>query len=80
YIPMEDMVDLAKERERLREEEGKLLSDLAHSDKTLGNPGFTDRAPAAVVQTERDKRADIENRLKATRERLAALGEAAAAK
>ncbi|NLF20379.1 MAG: valine--tRNA ligase [Clostridiaceae bacterium] len=80
YIPMEDMVDLAKERERLREEEGKLLSDLAHSDKTLGSPGFTDRAPAAVVQKERDKRADIENRLKATRERLAALGEAAAAK
>ncbi len=73
YIPMDDMIDPEKERKRLQEEEAKLVSDLEHSNKILNNPGFTQRAPAAVVAKEQEKRQEIENRLQATRERLETL-------
>ncbi len=70
YIPMGDMIDKAKERERLLEEEAELVSDLEHSRKILDNPGFVQRAPAQVVAKEQEKLKDTENRLRATRERL----------
>lgn len=73
YIPAADMIDFAKEIARLEDEEEKLLSDIAHSDKMLKNKGFVERAPEAVVQKERDKREAVEVKLKSTRERLAAL-------
>ncbi len=75
FIPAEDMIDLEKEIKRLQEEEKKLLSDLDHSDKVLGNPGFVENAPEAVVQKERDKRELTESKLKQLRDRLSALSD-----
>jgi valyl-tRNA synthetase len=55
YIPMGQLVDVAKELERIRKElEGarKFLSSL---EAKLSNEKFVSRAPEAVVNAERDK-------------------------
>ena len=73
FIPQSEMLDLAKELNRLREEEASLLSDIAHSDKMLKNEAFIRRAPEQVVQKEKEKRESIEEKLRAVQGRIASL-------
>lgn len=73
FIPQSEMLDLAKELNRLREEETSLLSDIAHSDKMLKNEAFIRRAPEQVVQKEKEKRESIEEKLRAVQGRIASL-------
>ncbi|HEX4352416.1 MAG TPA: class I tRNA ligase family protein, partial [Polyangiales bacterium] len=67
-VPLEGLVDDDKERERLERQVQKLDKDLAAIDKKLGNAGFVERAPADVVQRERERR----DELSAAREQLSA--------
>ncbi len=55
YIPLAEVVDLAKERERLTLEMKKNDEEIARLDKKLSNEGFVAKAPAAVVDGERAK-------------------------
>ena len=59
-----DAIDAAAERERLEKELVKLTKSLEQLDKRLNNPGYTEKAPAHMVQETRDQRdqtaADIE--------------------
>jgi len=57
YMPMAELVDTAKELERLERELGKAKKELEAAEKKLSNPGFLAKAPADVVAAER-KRAD----------------------
>jgi len=54
-IPLADLIDKEAELARLEKETGKLEAEIERADKKLSNPGFVDKAPAAVVQKERDK-------------------------
>ena len=54
-VPLEGLVDPEKERERLGRELKKVEKDLAVVTKKLSNANFVDRAPAEVVQTERER-------------------------
>ncbi|WP_456405289.1 valine--tRNA ligase [Thiolapillus sp.] len=54
-IPLADLIDKDAELARLEKELGKLKSELERAEKKLSNPGFTDKAPEAVVQKEREK-------------------------
>jgi valyl-tRNA synthetase len=54
YIPLEGMVDLAKERERLESELKDAESHIARLEKMLNSP-FAQKAPPAVVDKEREK-------------------------
>jgi valyl-tRNA synthetase len=54
-IPLADLIDKEAELKRLEKELGKLQSEVERAEKKLSNPGFTDKAPAAVVQKEREK-------------------------
>jgi valyl-tRNA synthetase len=56
-------VDLERERERLTEELARLQGLLASATGKLKNPGFTERAPADVVDREREKVRSFEQRL-----------------
>ena len=47
--------------------------DLARSRGKLGNENFVTKAPAAVVEKERDKVRDLETKLATMREQLARL-------
>ena len=55
YIPMGQLVDVAKELERIGKELEKNRKFLASLEGKLSNEGFISRAPEAVVNAEREK-------------------------
>ena len=55
YIPMGQLVDVAKEVERVLKELDKAQKNLAGLEGKLSNENFISRAPEAVVQAEREK-------------------------
>ena len=72
-LPLGDLVDLDAERARLGKEIGKSEADVARAQKKLGNERFVANAKPEVVEAERAKLAEIEERLaglRAARERL----------
>jgi valyl-tRNA synthetase len=54
-IPLGDLVDLEKECVRLGQEIERLRTVVAGQEKKLANEQFVSRAPAEIVQKERDK-------------------------
>ncbi len=60
YLPLADMIDLTAERERLTKELARLSQWMTATQGKLNNGNFVNKAPAAVVQQERDKLADLE--------------------
>ena len=54
-IPLAGLIDKDAELARLHKEMGRLRQDIERTEKKLGNPSFVDKAPQAVVQTERDR-------------------------
>ena len=70
YIPFEDLVDLAAEKERLEGEKAKLESEVTRAKKMLSNPGFVAKAPESKINEEKEKLAKYEEMLKNTVERL----------
>ena len=76
YIPMGQLVDVAKELERLDKELEKANKNLAVIEGKLSNENFTARAPEAVVNAEREKAEKARNlitQLMQSREALAKL-------
>ena len=55
YIPMGQLVDVAKELERVTKELEKARKNLAMIEGKLSNEKFTARAPESVVNAEREK-------------------------
>ena len=60
-VPLGDLVDVAKECARLGQEVARLTAAIANQEKKLGNEQFVSRAPADVVEKERDKLASWRN-------------------
>jgi valyl-tRNA synthetase len=54
-LPVGEVVDLAAERARLEKEIGRLTAELAKLDQKLANPDFVARAPAEVVEQQRER-------------------------
>ncbi len=69
YLPLAGLVDLAAERARLQKELADAEAQLARSKQLLAGP-FAQRAPALVVQRERDKQAELRTRVERLRARL----------
>ena len=74
YLPLAGMIDLEAERNRCQAEIVQLEKRMAGSRAKLANAGFVNKAPAHVVQGERDKLADLQLQLTKTRQRLQELG------
>ena len=55
YMPLADLVDFAKEKERLTKEKKKLEGELKRVNGMLGNEKFMSKAPEAKVAEERAK-------------------------
>ncbi len=70
FIPLGDLVDMEKEKARLEKEIKKTEGEIARSKGKLSNKGFTDKAPEAVVNRERDNLANNEKLLLDLKERL----------
>lgn len=60
YIPLEDLIDIAKELERLDKEKTRLDGEIKRLNGKLSNESFVSKAPVAVVEQERAKLAKYE--------------------
>jgi len=67
YVDLSGVIDVAAELARKRQELTKLESAVAAKQKKLANESFVQRAPADVVQKERDALRDLEAQLAAVR-------------
>ena len=70
YIPLEDLVDFEKEKERLKKEQERLKKELARSKGMLSNEKFLSKAPEAKVLEEKEKLAKYEQMMQQVEERL----------
>ncbi|GHU93930.1 valine--tRNA ligase [Clostridia bacterium] len=55
YLPLAELVDLSAERERLAKELAKTEKEIEQLEAKLSNAGFTSKAPAQVVEKERER-------------------------
>ena len=60
FLPLEGLIDVEAEKERLGKELDKIAREIAKSSSKLGNAGFVERAPAEVVDQEKARLADWE--------------------
>ena len=73
YIPMGQLVDVAKELERIGKELAKARQNLAMLEGKLSNEKFISRAPEAVVNAEKEKAAKARSLISQLEESEAAL-------
>ena len=73
YIPMGQLVDVAKEVERITKELEKNKKFLASLESKLSNEKFVARAPEAVVNAEREKAAKHRDLIAQLEQSLAAM-------
>ncbi len=73
---MAGLVEVEVERSRLEKAIAEHEALLEVSERTLANPRFRDRAPAAVVEKEQAKRAEFVAALERLRRQLAEIGPA----
>jgi valyl-tRNA synthetase len=55
FIPLEGLIDLGEERERIEKELTRLHGMVASIEQKLSNQSFVDRAPREIVDKEREK-------------------------
>ena len=73
YSPLEQLLDIEKEIERLKGEKARLEKEVARCNGMLNNERFVSKAPADKVQAERDKLANYEQMMAQVEERLKSL-------
>ena len=69
-ILLSDVVDYAKELEKLTKEEERLNNEIKRSNQMLSNKNFVDKAPEAKVNAEKDKLHGYETQLKTVLENI----------
>ena len=72
-MPFAELVDIAKEIERLENEEKRLNVELARVNGMLSNERFVSKAPAAKLQEEKDKLEKYTQMMEQVKERLSHL-------
>ena len=70
YVPLEGLIDLDVERQRLQKEITRLEGSLVGIEKKLSNEKFVKGAPAKVVEKERTKQRDWQENLRKLKEIL----------
>ncbi|MEA3208526.1 MAG: valyl-tRNA synthetase [Chthoniobacter sp.] len=74
FLPLEGLIDVAAERERLTKEIAKVTDELTKVRAKLANPNFTDKVPAAVLTEHRNREAAWADKLAQLQRMLDALG------
>ena len=72
YLPLAQMVDVEAEKARLSKELADVEAQIEKSEKLLASD-FGKKAPAPIVQKERDKLADLKQKREKLAEQLKAL-------
>ena len=63
--PLEGLIDLEEEKERIEQERKRLQSEIERCEKMLSNPGFMNKAPQAKIDEEKEKLAKYKEMLSA---------------
>ncbi len=73
YIPLGELVDFEAERARLNKEKEAIMKKLELTERKLSNEGFLAKAPANVVESEKEKAVEMKNQIALIDEQLAKL-------
>ena len=76
-LPIASVIDIDQEKQRLNKEIAKKAVEIEKSRKKLSNQGFLAKAPAAVVETQRERMAEEERavgKLEDALQRLSSIG------
>ena len=73
YVPLEGVIDIAKEQERLAKQAKTVKADLEVRLKKLSNKGFLEKADPEVVEEQRQIKAELEFKLERLEKALALL-------
>ena len=73
YLPMAGLVDLEAEKTRLGKEIENIDGQLRKLDGLLNNPGFVNKAPANVLEREKSRQTELQEKREQLAARLATL-------
>ena len=73
YMPMGELIDIAQETARLQKEIEKIQNEIERANKKLSNEGFVAKAPAKLIEDEKQKRDNYVKKLENTQKALADL-------
>ena len=73
FIPMDELIDKEKELARLNKEKASCQKDIDFVQNKLNNPGFVAKAPAHLVENERQRLVTAQERLAKIEESIAVL-------
>jgi len=74
YMPLDGLIDLDAEKSRLDKEIDKIFQEVTRAEKKLGNEKFVANAKPEVVQKEKDRLTEWQNKLAQLEEMRKALG------
>ncbi len=77
FVPLEGLVDVQAELKKLAKEEAKVLKELERVKGRLENENFLKKAPAEVVEKEKTRAQQLEEKLERLRTNMARLKELA---
>jgi valyl-tRNA synthetase len=69
-LPLAGMVDLDAERARVEKEHGAATAEIGRLSRQLDNPSFVERAPAKLVQDQRDRLAVVRQQVSVLEQRI----------
>ena len=70
YLPLDDLVNLDEEQARLAKEVGKVEEELSRVQKKLGNGEFLAKAQEEIIEKEREKASQFEEKIRTLRSSL----------
>jgi valyl-tRNA synthetase len=73
FVPLASVIDLDRERARLRDETERVRALFRSTQGKLDNTSFVARAPAEVVERERSKLQSYEEQLKKLEDKIKSL-------
>lgn len=69
-VPLRELVDVEEELNRLKKEEARLKKEIKRAEAMLANSQFTTKAPAHVVEAQREKEVQYKDQLESLRVQL----------
>ncbi|MCK5709357.1 MAG: class I tRNA ligase family protein, partial [Deltaproteobacteria bacterium] len=75
FLPVEGLIDIEKESQRIKKEIGKVTKDLKQTENKLSNSKFLDRAPDDIIEKEKEKFEEFSTQKKKLEEVLSKLNE-----
>jgi len=73
FIPLEGLVDIEEEKKRLNKELNKIETDAEKSRRKLENPQFLQKAAPVVVEKERNKLAEFDEKIEKLKKQVESL-------